>query len=137
MELVPAGGVLGHFLAISNELTTPKTLCCPQDDTRKEVARFTNLRESDISYFIGLDARRDEPGMFLIGDRNITNDFLPPNRILELTSNSQVGWTEKIHQNQGNVGLTDGSVSGLSTSRLRDALANTGYPTNRLALPLY
>jgi hypothetical protein len=73
--------------------------------------------------------------MFLTGDRNLTNGTLLLNGILELKSNSAAGWTEKIHELQGNVGLVDGSVQSFSTSKVREALNNTGVATNRLAMP--
>ena len=39
---------------------------------------------------------------------------------------SQAGWTDNQHQKQGNAGFADGSVQQLSTTRLRDALRNSG-----------
>jgi hypothetical protein len=42
-----------------------------------------------------------------------------------------------MHVNQGNLGLSDGSVQQLSNSGLREALGNSGDATNawRIALP--
>ena len=42
-----------------------------------------------------------------------------------------------MHVNQGNLGLTDGSVQQLSNSGLSEALKNSGDPTNtwRISLP--
>jgi len=38
------------------------------------------------------------------------------------------GWTDKLHTKNGNVGLADGSVQQLSSSRLRDSLRASGDP---------
>jgi prepilin-type processing-associated H-X9-DG protein len=48
---------------------------------------------------------------------------------------SPVAWNDTRHLKQGNVGLADGSVQGFSSNKLREALANTGVETNRLAMP--
>jgi hypothetical protein len=37
-----------------------------------------------------------------------------------------LNYTDTQHQKQGNVGLSDGSVQGYSSTRFRDALKNTG-----------
>jgi hypothetical protein len=53
-------------------------------------------------------------------------------------SESRTGkWTQAMHVNPGNVGLSDGSVRQYSNSTLRDALQNSGDPANtwRIALP--
>jgi prepilin-type processing-associated H-X9-DG protein len=74
--------------------------------------------------------------MFVVGDRNITNGIAPRNTILELRPDRAAGWTEAMHNGQGNVGLVDGSVQGLNTPRyLSDLLKHTGDTTNRIALP--
>ena len=54
---------------------------------------------------------------------------------IDLTTNRPAGWTADIHQLQGNVGLADGSVQQLSSSRLQAQMAGTGDLTNRLAMP--
>jgi hypothetical protein len=45
-----------QFLAISNELTTPKVLLCVDDQDRSRVSNFVGLSRANISYFIGLNA---------------------------------------------------------------------------------
>jgi prepilin-type N-terminal cleavage/methylation domain-containing protein len=137
MELASIGGTSSHYLVMSNDLNTPKILHCPQDEWRPIATSFlTNFTETNISYFVGLNATETLPSSFLTGDRNITNGILPANRILQLSSNTPIGWTEKLHDRQGNVGLADGSVHAISSMKLREYLANTGLETNRLAMPL-
>jgi len=42
--------------------------------------------------------------------------------------NAGVRWTDGMHSKQGNVGLADGSVQQYSSSRLQEALRNSGDP---------
>ena len=125
-----------HFQVISNELSTPKILICPAD-TRTVTNNFVRLKNQNVSYFVGLEANDEFPQRFLDGDRNITGESNPENGILKLVPGQRVTWTQAIHANQGNVGLSDGSVQQCSNSRLRDALRNSGDPTNtwRISLP--
>lgn len=135
-ESVLRGGVHLHFQVLSNELNTPKVLVCPADKSRRQAPNFNaGIGESNISYFVGVDASEALPNMLLTGDRYLTNGTMPSNRVCELTTNSVVGWTEETHNMIGNVGLADGNVQSWSTSKLREGLANTGVATNRLAMP--
>jgi prepilin-type processing-associated H-X9-DG protein len=153
MELVLAGDVAAIFQLMSNELNTPKILFCPADKQRIQATTFdrtirsrgvvTFLSNSNLSYFVGVDANAALPSMFISGDDNILtggNQFAiggspPPPGILSLTTNTPIAWNDTRHMKQGNVGLADGSVQGFSSSALRHALANTGVETNRLAMP--
>ena len=125
-----------HFQVMSNELSTPKILICPAD-TRIVANNFARLKNQNVSCFVGLEANDEFPQRFLDGDRNITGESDPENGILKLVPGQRVTWTQDIHANQGNVGLSDGSVQQYSNSRLRDALRNSGGPTNtwRISLP--
>ncbi len=125
-----------HFQVMSNELSTPKILVCPAD-TRIAANNYTRLKNQNVSYFVGLDANESSPQMLLDGDRNITADNEPVNGILKLVPGQRVSWTQAIHVDSGNVGLSDGSVQEYSNSTLHDALQNTGDPTNtwRISLP--
>jgi prepilin-type N-terminal cleavage/methylation domain-containing protein len=127
--------VFRHFRVMSNELASPRVLTCPAD-TRRPATSWTSLANSNISYFVGLDADPTTPQMFLSGDTNLELDGKPVGPgIMNLYSNSVVGWTAERHGPQGNAALTDGSVRQYSNARLREALAQTGVGTNRLAMP--
>ena len=115
-----------------------------------------------VSYFLGIDASENNPQMMLAGDRNIYGQSpgltaLPaaiPNNGYGAIQNSAVSlgntftagvatpaWTGKMHQQNGNVLLSDGSVQGFSSSKLRCQLSNSGDPNtlapgpNTLAFP--
>ncbi len=125
-----------HFQVMSNELSTPKILICPAD-TRLVASDFASLKNQNVSYFVGLEANDANPQRFLDGDRNLTADNAPENGILKLVPGQRVSWTSSLHVNQGNVGLSDGSVQQYTSSALRQALKNSGDPTNtwRISLP--
>jgi len=63
-----------QFLAVSNELSTPKTLICPSDrltTAASSWSEFSAAGDLSLSYFAGLCANEQAPGSFLAGDRNI------------------------------------------------------------------
>ena len=134
MESVTNGDVFFTFIVMSNELNTPKVLICPSD-VRRPAANFgLGFANSNISYFIGVNADETQPQMLLSGDRNLTNGSLSPTRLLLLATNSAPGWNHKLHHLKGNAGMSDGSVQSLDTLRLRVVVTNTGCD-NLLAFP--
>jgi hypothetical protein len=136
MEFNTGADTFRHFQVMSNELSTPKILICPSD-TRTAAENFTSLRNANVSYFAGLDAKEEFPQRFLDGDRNLTGESTPENGILKLIPGQRVSWTQTIHVNSGNVGLSDGSVQQFSNSGLQAGLKNSGSATNiwRISLP--
>jgi hypothetical protein len=136
MEFTDGANTFRHFQLMSNELSTTRILICPAD-TRVVADNFVRLKNENVSYFVGLDADDSQPQRFLDGDRNLTADNAPENGILKLVPGQRVSWMETIHVNQGNVGLSDGSVQQYSNGGLQNALQNSGKATNtwRIALP--
>src|SRR5258708_33031329 len=110
MEFPSASNMFWYFRVMSNQLNSPNILVCPSDK-RTEADSFAVLRNSNLSYFVGLDAAESCPAMLLTGDRNLIVDgaAVGPG-LLTLTSTNQVGWSAKMHNFGGNVGLADGSV---------------------------
>jgi prepilin-type processing-associated H-X9-DG protein len=136
LEWVASGEVWPHFQVLSNELSTPYILVCSPDKNRTRAANFVHFGNSNISYFVGLDTDETEPQMFLSGDSNLEVDGKPVGpSLLNLWTNSALGWTAERHIRQGNVCLADGSVQQLSNAKLREQLAGSGVTTNRLAMP--
>jgi competence protein ComGC len=150
MELAVAGNASAIFRVMSNELSTPKILVCPNDTGRHYATNFTtDLNHQTISYFVGLDAEDKYPQMILSGDDNLAvNGIRVQPGILNLSTNVSVEWTENERHGQpqqwsfrnqhlriGNIGLADDSVQTTTTSALKSALANTGAATNRLVIP--
>jgi prepilin-type N-terminal cleavage/methylation domain-containing protein len=138
MEFVNTPNLWRHFQVMSNELSTPKVLICPQDPARFAATNFTFMSNSNISFFFGVDADEVHPQMLLNGDRNITNGTALKNSMLDLTVNRPAGWTSEIHHEVGNLVLSDGSVQQVSKTSLQTAVvnANAGLATNRLQMPV-
>ena len=133
-ELTNSPQVFLHFLAMSNELNTPKLLYCLTDAKRTIGTNFSTLSNSNLSYFISFEADESDPNRILSGDRNITGGT-PNNGFLRVfTPKSIVGWTTELHNTAGNVGLSDGSVQLVNVQRLR---THVSAQTNnfRLAVP--
>jgi hypothetical protein len=136
MELVATGNVAAVFEVMSNELSTLRQLYCPADTRRVWATNFSTLSNSNISYFVNLDAVEAYPQMILDGDDNLTIGGVRVRPgILNLWTNVTIGWTKERHHGGGNIGLADGSVQQLTTDGLRQALQQTGVATNRLVIP--
>jgi len=137
-----------------NAFTNFWTASPPGDSGAKGAANdprpgvFNNFK---ISYALGKDCSDGNPQMLLTVDRNIfggaLNKVYPvagvtqnggvgngPNDCLAMGTNfvavdTAPAFTDKIHQKQGNVGLSDGSVQQLTSPRLRDQFRNSGDTT--------
>jgi type II secretory pathway pseudopilin PulG len=127
--------VFRHFQVMSNELVTPKILVCQSDRNRKKASDFTQFSNANLSYFVGLEAREDNPQSILSGDRNITGGTLSNGFLRVLQPTSEAGWTKDIHNLAGNVGLGDGSVQQVTVAGLRKQLAVATNAHIRLAIP--
>ena len=160
MEAVMAGDAATIFQVMSNELSTPKILVCPTDQKRIQATTFSRAasvggaypgvyfsNNSNVSYFVNLNSDSSTPQMFLLGDDNLlvggkgtvggvaTKGVPAPSGVLSLWTNTPVAWSDERHKKKGNVGLADGSVQGFSSSKIAEALRNSGVATNRLAMP--
>lgn len=129
-----------HFMAASNELVTPKILRCPSDTDRSIAYDWRLVNgvglggegNNAISYAIGTEAKPTSPLMHLAADRNLKglgdNFYCGPaniaNAVTQLYTNGT--WTGDIHQNAGNMLLTDGSVHQYNQNGLRKQLMQPG-----------
>jgi type II secretory pathway pseudopilin PulG len=127
-----SGEAFRHFQAISNIVGSPKVLVCPADNRVPATDFGPGFSNTNLSYFVGLDAVETSPQMFLYGDRNLTNGLPIQEGVLLLVPNRPLGWTHGLHYPQGNIALGDGSVQGWASSRLPSAVVGI---TNRLAMP--
>jgi prepilin-type processing-associated H-X9-DG protein len=126
-----------NFLAMSNELSTPINLWCPADKDDVLATNWTSgFSAKNVSYFVGLDADKAHPQMFLSGDDNFAIGGVPVKPgLLEFSTNAPIAWTAERHVKTGNIGFADGSVMYTSPSGLLRMLVQTGVATNRLAIP--
>jgi hypothetical protein len=118
-----------YFQIISNQLINPLLLICPADK-RIPAARFVDLSNNNLSYFVGLVADESNPALWLAGDRNlVTNgvDVVPGQAVIR--TNDVVDWSRKMHRNMGNLLMSDGSVV------VQRNITNTSTNVTRLAVP--
>ena len=153
MELIVTGNVAACFFVMSNELSTPKILVCPEDWGRTAATNFGNdFNNSHISYFVGADiTNEDFPQRVVSGDDNFQmNGAIVPSGVLQYVKRTPIGWSRGRHDDPsripflgillhhhyyGNIGFADGSVAQISTVGLQESLSFSGLTTNRLAIP--
>jgi prepilin-type N-terminal cleavage/methylation domain-containing protein/prepilin-type processing-associated H-X9-DG protein len=125
-----------HFQVMSNELNDPRILHCPADSQRHWATNWASLRNTNISYFVGIDSSETSPQELLSGDSNLTtNGVAVGTSILQLKTQVAVGWTASRHQSAGNVVLGDGSVQQITSARLAAQVTTTESSTNRILIP--
>ena len=147
------GTALDIYRSVSNELVSPKVLSCPSDGSKSKATSFgavtgttgTIFTREHLSYFAGIDADESRPQTILSGDRNI----LGPGRanttgagdamITFLDNNlNQAEWDQKLHNEQGNIGLGDGSAQQVTESAMEKQIKNSidsGASPTRLICP--
>jgi prepilin-type N-terminal cleavage/methylation domain-containing protein/prepilin-type processing-associated H-X9-DG protein len=141
----------GHTAHTNFNMSLGAALPQPSPASGPESATAPYFSNFKVSYFIGIDAADAYPQMLLAGDRNIYGSgpngtaTIPatfpnggygngPQQAVSLGTNflnnvQAPCWTSStMHQGNGNVLLTDGSVQQLSSSKLRDQLRNSGDP---------
>lgn len=136
LELTSSGDAFPHFLAISNEANIPKIFVCPEDPARTRVVAWDQfVSDSNLSYFVGLDASEAFPQTILSGDRNLnTNGYLLSGLVLLMT-NASLQWTAGLHAPGGNVGFADGSAAEMTAKGARAQRAMDTNSTIRLVFP--
>lgn len=120
LEYVPGGNAFKHFQALSNELLNPRLLICPVD-FRSSAKDWSSLRNTNLSYFVALDAKLNISQSLFAGDRNISQTEMELSNVLQMTY-TNVQWTSNLHNGQGNLLFGDGRVAQANNQLLRDAL---------------
>jgi type II secretory pathway pseudopilin PulG len=137
LSFLSSPNLFEHFRVMSNELSTPKILVCPSDRQRIRTNEFAQMSNTNLGYFLCLDAVSNAPSRLLSGDRNVSGGVIS-NRFMRVIAPSQsVSWTNGLHEMAGNTGLVDGSVQQVSSSGFSNVVANS-FGTNqflRLAIP--
>lgn len=127
--------VFVRFQSMSNELNVTRILVCPADD-REAAISWSGLRNSNISYFMGLNSKMTGPRLLVAGDRNLTRNGAPiRSGILEVSTNIALGWSRELHVGRGNIVLGDGSVQQVGSGSLRALVATPGFSPTLLAVP--
>lgn len=136
LEYLLKGQVNRYFQIMSNSKgVNPSVLICPAD-TRIAATNFASLQNSNISYFVGVDADESDPRMFISGDRNwLTNGVAVGSGLGPVRQTDSVGWSSAIHHFRGNIVLSDGSAQSCTSEDLQMLLKDAGTNQQRLAFP--
>jgi prepilin-type N-terminal cleavage/methylation domain-containing protein/prepilin-type processing-associated H-X9-DG protein len=141
MKLIGGGHAYVLWQTMSNELSTPKILHCPEDTGHVAATNFTSsFSDAYISYFFSLEAADTYPQMILDGDDNLAvNGVRVKPGILNLPTTNSLTWTKERHRGVGNIGMADGSVIQTTVDTLNSLViaATNGAPftTDRWVIP--
>ena len=128
-----------HFHALSNELSMPSILICPADrGVLKGKTWATTRTNRALSYFLGLQAREEQPSSILAGDSNLELDGRPLRTELVLVrTNNILRFDNTRHEASGNILLGDGSVQQVTIARFQEAVRDSWILglTNRWLIP--
>jgi prepilin-type N-terminal cleavage/methylation domain-containing protein/prepilin-type processing-associated H-X9-DG protein len=118
-----------HFQALSNELVTPLVLNCPAD-SRTPASTFNLLSNQNLSFFVVPGASMGRTDSILAGDRNVTNDYVPPYTMVQLGPNQYLRWTDELHRFKGNLLFADAHVEQKNTLSLTQTGQDSGQTTS-------
>ena len=150
-----------HWMALSNELSNPKVVRCPRDGNRNQANSFVEAKPRgaagktvvafggktgnlSMSYFLGKGADEAKPNNVLAGDRNVNygkyindNDKKGAHQKLgkKFTAKKTPMWSESLHENQGDLLLSDSSCQQASASRLAQYMIDSSDKDNELIFP--
>ena len=131
------------YVAMSNELATPKIIVCPSDSLRDSPSNFAAIAflpparggmNGAVSYALNTQADETQPQALLTLDRNMTNApvqirYNLETRIMVTQLDRMwvnIGFSQTMHQNAGNTGLSDGSVQQVTGNRVKEQIRNSG-----------
>ena len=153
-----------HWQALSNELSNPKVVRCPRDGNRRQATTFADgdsVRKVtkgtklfadkkgkngnlSVSYFIGKGADEAKPNNILSGDRNINfakyvNDKDKKGQhvkfMRKFSAKKTPFWSESLHEEQGDILLSDSSCQQASSSKLAQYFLDSSDSNNEVMFP--
>ena len=153
-----------HWQALSNELSNPKVVRCPRDGNRRQATSFADgdsVRKItkgttlfadkkgkngnlSVSYFIGKGADEAKPNNILSGDRNVNfakyeNDKDKKGQhvkfMRKFSAKKTPYWSESLHEEQGDILLSDSSCQQASSSKLAQYFLDSSDANNEVMFP--
>lgn len=148
------------FRCASNEITSPKVLACPSDASKTKASVFMEtgvppqgliaFGDTNLSYFIAVDADETKPTKLLTGDRNVrlgaaysggtVAGGAPRNGQRVVFNNdadaNNAMWDGYMHVKAGNFALSDGSVTQSTLDQLSKQVKAAGSPQNGAEYPV-
>jgi len=144
-----------NFAVFSNSLS-PKQVICPQDQAHRITANTwaTNAfalnltrkpmetgwvpfnQNSNVSFFLGLQANEEVADSVLGGDRAlIVNGRRVQTVEFALTASDRIDFDITPHAGGGNILLGDGSVTQVGSNGLHAVFRKAGFATNQILVP--
>jgi prepilin-type N-terminal cleavage/methylation domain-containing protein/prepilin-type processing-associated H-X9-DG protein len=114
-----------HFQVLSNELGVTAPLVCKMDLNRLPADHFSRLKNENLSYFVGVNAKYANPQSVLAGDRNVEKQGIAGSTILRVSPEHTIRWTSEMHRYKGNLLFSDGHVE--QVKNLGYEMANADY----------
>jgi type II secretory pathway pseudopilin PulG len=153
--LASNGGTLGYendivkqFLALTNELSTPRLLFCPTRTFGKtngtkwyasQATTWSELTITNIDYFLNLDARENIPGRILAGDNCVRINGELGHGLKVIAPNDSLSFPNPVHDKPagatGNAVFSDGSVQQFESTEWPAMLNRGALATNRFLFP--
>ena len=153
-----------HWQALSNELSNPKVVRCPRDGNRRQATTFADgdsVRKVtkgttlfadkkgkngnlSVSYFNGKGADEAKPNNILSGDRNVNfakyvNDKDKKGQhvkfMRKFSAKKTPYWSESLHEEQGDIVLSDSSCQQASSSKLAQYFLDSSDANNEVMFP--
>ena len=153
-----------HWQALSNELSNPKVVRCPRDGNRRQATTFADgdsVRKVtkgttlfadkkgkngnlSVSYFIGKGADEAKPNNILSGARNdnfakYVNDKDKKGQhvkfMRKFSAKKTPYWSESLHEEQGDILLSDSSCQQASSSKLAQYFLDSSDSNNEVMFP--
>jgi hypothetical protein len=140
-ESISSSQVFPHFRALSAYFRKQtRIFVCPTDKARQEATNYAQLLDTNISYFLDLDAGTNSVSI-LTGDRHLEVSGKVANKgLLVYTTNTVLNWTRELHgksQNgpMGGLSFADGHVQSTRVKTLNSSFQSQQLATNRLIIP--
>lgn len=129
---------IAQFCMLSPYLRRCDILLCPLERQRRAVTNFSDLTDTNLSYFLNTDVTlSNKPTTsILAGDRNLQADGRPvPPGPFVLTTKLHMNWTRELHPSGGNLAFADGHVEFCPKNDLNALVQRQSVGTNRLLVP--
>jgi prepilin-type N-terminal cleavage/methylation domain-containing protein/prepilin-type processing-associated H-X9-DG protein len=120
-----------HFQPLSNYIVLPVLLRCPVDTRRTAATSFSQLQNSNVSYFINAASEFGDSQSILAGDANLADAASR----LPMPGDRAIAWNAEMHHFAGNVLFGDGHVEQWR-NEMWVASSGHGAPGGDLYLPV-
>ncbi len=140
MESSEAGNVAPSFQSLTNYVDSPRNFICPTDKLKVVASNKASLTESNLSYFLAMEAATNLAAAVLSGDRHLTFNTTPVKPgLVTWRVGEKVAWTRELHENskvpRGILSFYDGHCEAKVGGSVNGAFTNQNLLIQRLVVP--